>query len=98
SAWRDESEQLSKWVAYRTRANKAVALGLGDLVGRLHEGKIAPDQAQTTFEMAFFERVFADQVRLEPELAQFDGDLHNRLVQTFSDLDRQRIRQSALEV
>jgi very-short-patch-repair endonuclease len=98
STWRDESEQLSKWVAYRTRASKAVALGLSDLVQRLHDGRIAPDQAQTTFEMAYFEAVFADQVGREPELAQFDGDLHNRIVQSFSDLDRQRIRQSALEV
>ena len=71
---------------------------LGDLVQRLHAGQIAPEQAQTTFELAYFEAVFADQVGREPELAQFDGDLHNRLVQTFSDLDRQRIRQSALEV
>lgn len=98
AAWRDESEQLSKWVAYRTRADKAVALGLRDLVLRLHDGNVAPGYAQTTFEMAYFESVFFDQVQLEPELAQFDGELHNRLVQTFGDLDRQRIRQSALEV
>lgn len=96
--WRDESEQLSKWVAYRTRANKAIALDLRDLVQRLHDGKVVPEDAQTTFEMAYFEAVFGDQVKRDPELAQFDGDLHNRLVQTFSDLDRQRIRQSALEV
>lgn len=98
STWRDESEQLSKWVAYRTRAAKAADLGLHDLIERLHEGKVAPDVSETTFEMAYFEAVFKDQVRREPELAQFDGDLHNRIVQDFSDLDRQRIRQSALEV
>lgn len=96
--WRDDSELLSKWVAYRTRAERAGALGLADLVRRLHDGSLAPDQVKGQFDMAYFEAVFADQVAREPELAQFDGQLHDRLVQSFGDLDLQRIKQSALDV
>lgn len=96
--WRDESEHVSKWVAYRTRAKRAVELGLGDLVGRLHDGTLPPDAALPTFEMTYFEAVFADQVGAAPELANFDGDLHARIVRDFVDLDRQRIRQAAFEV
>jgi very-short-patch-repair endonuclease len=98
SAWRNEGEQLSKWVAYRTRATRAVDLGLGEVVTRLHDGRLAPEAALPAFEMSYFEAVLADQVEALPDLAHFDGDLHGRIVRDFVDLDRQRIRHSALEV
>lgn len=96
--WRDGGEDLSKWVAYRTRAERASALGLGDLVSLLHRGELDPADALAHLEMAYFEQVFASQVHVDGELAQFDGDIHDGVVRTFSDLDRQRIRHAALEV
>jgi very-short-patch-repair endonuclease len=96
--WRDHSEDLSKWVAYRARARRADASGLSDLVLRLHDGTLPPEQALNHFEMSFFEVAFAVQVHAAPALAQFDGDLHSRTVRAFVDLDRQRIQQAALEV
>jgi very-short-patch-repair endonuclease len=98
AAWRDHGEQLSKWVAYRTRATRAVDCGLGEVVARLHDGGLAPEFALAAFEMSYFEAVFADQVEAVPDLAHFDGDLHGRIVRGFVDLDRQRIQHSALEV
>jgi hypothetical protein len=98
ATWRDESETLSKWVAYRMRAERASGLGLVDLVRRLANGELPPELAQPQFEMSYFEAVFTDQVNREPELAQFDGQLHERIVQSFADLDLQRIKQSAVDV
>jgi very-short-patch-repair endonuclease/ligand-binding SRPBCC domain-containing protein len=98
AAWKSNGEQLSKWVAYRTRAARANSLGLSDLVSRLHVGELRPSSARAEFEMAYFETVLRDQVAADPALGEFDGDLHNRLVQTFTELDKQRIRHSALEV
>ena len=98
SHWIDGSEQLSKWVAYSIRADLARAAGMSDLVNRLDDGRVSPNVARPFFEMSYFESVFRDQVEKEPALAQFDGDLQDRTVRTFIDLDLQRIKLSALEV
>jgi hypothetical protein len=97
-SWRDNGEQLSKWVAYRTRAKRAAALGMADLVARLHQGRLGPGRALSDFELSYFEAVLAAQVEAVPDLAHFDGDLHSRTVRAFVDLDRQRISHAALEV
>jgi very-short-patch-repair endonuclease len=98
TAWCERSEELSKWVAYRSRARQADGLGLSDMVQRLHDGRLPPGLALPHFEMAFFELVFAWQVKAVPALGQFDGDLHDNIVRSFVDLDRQRIQHAALEV
>ena len=38
--WTANAELLSKWVAYRDRADRAATLGVGDLANRLHDGRI----------------------------------------------------------
>ncbi|MCW2247705.1 very-short-patch-repair endonuclease [Azospirillum fermentarium] len=96
--WRDHAEQISRWMAYRDRAALAHASGLGDLVARMADGRIAGDDAVSVFEMAYFEALLADMVRHDPELARFDGDAQARLVQEFADLDLKRIELARLEV
>lgn len=97
-AWAAGGEQLSKWVAYRDRADRGRALGCGDVVARLEDGRLAPDAAVPAFEMAYFEAVHADQVRTDPELGRFDGTLHGRLARDFAELDRQRMASATVEV
>jgi len=96
--WGESGELLSKWVEYCRCANAARSAGIDELVDRLHDGRIAPKEAMGRFEMSFYEAVFREQVRMRPELAQFDGALHTKLVQEFVDLDRNRLLASALEV
>ena len=96
--WRAGGERLSKWTAYRARAGKAEQLGMGAFVERLHRGELDPKDAIGRFETSYFEAVHRDQVKAVPELAHFDGELHDRVVRSFGDLDRQRIRQSSVEV
>jgi len=98
SLWLDHSEQLSKWVAYRERADRGRALGVGAIVDRLEDGQLEPADAVPTFEMAYYEALFSDQIRAAPALARFDGQLHGRLAKEFADLDRQRIAAASLEV
>jgi very-short-patch-repair endonuclease len=96
--WIDQAEQLSKWVSYRERADRARTLGLGEIVDRLENGLLESAEALRTFDMAYYEALFSDQVRLEPALARFDGQLHTSLVGEFVTLDQQRIAASSLEV
>lgn len=96
--WIEHEEQLSKWVTYRDRADGARALGMAQLVMQLETGKIGVHDTVHCFEMAYFEAVFKDQIRLLPELARFDGDLHSQRVRDFGSLDRERISITSLEV
>lgn len=98
SAWATGGEQLSKWVAYRDRADRGRALGCGDVVTRLEDGRLVPDAVVPAFEMAYFEAVHANQVRADPELGRFDGTLHGRLARDFAELDRQRMASATVEV
>lgn len=96
--WLRHTEQLSKWVAYRDRADVGRALGIGAIVDVLHDGRLVPADALPTFEMAYFEALLADQIRADPALVRFDGEIHGRLVKDFGTLDLQRIAAARLEV
>jgi very-short-patch-repair endonuclease len=96
--WRNSGEQLFQWTAYRDRAGRAAALGCDEVVRRLGDGRLATDDAVSAFEMAYYEAVYADQIRVDPELGTFDGTLHGRLAREFADMDRQRIASASFEV
>ncbi len=98
AAWRDGGELLTTWIGYRARAHEGNALGLSDLVRRLHNGSLAPTDTLPDFEQAYFEAVLENQVDAEPILADFDGELHGRKVRDFVDLDYQRIKAAAAQV
>lgn len=98
AVWIEFSEELSKWVIYRDRCSKARQLGIGEIVTQLEAGTLIPRDAMRTFTMAYFEALFADQVRSDEALAHFDGHLHSRLAADFTQMDRQRIAASSLEV
>lgn len=98
ATWLSSTEQLSKWVTYRDRANKARAAGLSEIVDRLVNGRLKTHAAHSTFEMAYYESMLAELVRTDPEIGRFDGNLHARQVQEFTNLDRQRIKAASIEV
>jgi very-short-patch-repair endonuclease len=97
-SWLEHREQLSKWVAYRERSEAARKAGLSELVDALAEGRIGTREAQSTFDMAYYEAILTAMATEEPELARFDGELHSRAVRDFADLDTQRIKAAAIEV
>ncbi len=96
--WLFSTEQLSKWVTYRDRSNKARAVGLSEIVDCLIDGRVKTRTAHSTFEMAYYEAMLAELVRVNPEIGRFDGNLHARHVQEFTNLDRQRIKAASIEV
>lgn len=96
--WMNGGEHLSKWVAYRDRADRGRALGCHEVVDRLEDGRLLPGEVIPSFEITYFEAVHADQVRVTPELGRFDGTLHGRIASDFADLDRQRIALASMEV
>ncbi|MBA1159208.1 DUF3320 domain-containing protein [Microvirga mediterraneensis] len=96
--WLANTEQLSKWVSYRERADRGHALGLGNIIDHLADGRLETAAAHATFEMAYYEAILAEFVAKEPDLGRFDGNLHGRLAREFANLDRERIKAASLEV
>lgn len=98
SLWIENAEQLSKWVSYQERADKASAIGVGSIVERLGNGTLIPTEAAKAFDMAYYEAIFIDIAKTDPSFTRFDGQLHTRHVSEFVELDKQRIAASSLEV
>ena len=95
--WLMNPEQLSKWVTYRERAQRGRTLGLGELIERLEDGRLALGEAESIFELAYYETVLKTQVRGEPALGQFDGEIHSRRTHEFAELDLRRMAAARLE-
>lgn len=96
--WIAAPEQLSKWVNYNDRAGHACELGLGDFVEHMSDGRLPMAAARPSFEMAYYDTVFHEMIKEQPDLARFDGSLHSRLVAEFADLDKARMKAASLQV
>lgn len=96
--WLENPEQLSKWVTYRERAERARAQGLAEIVDRLVNGRLSADASAATLEMAYYEAMLSELVRQDPEIGRFDGNLHHKQVKEFSELDLQSIKAASIEV
>ena len=96
--WLKHPEELSKWIGYRDCGNRADETGLKEITQRLADGRLLPSDALPTFAMAYYEALLRHQFMANAELAHFEGQIQNRVVQRFTALDRERIAASALEV
>ncbi|MGE8493595.1 DUF3320 domain-containing protein [Comamonas sp.] len=97
-SWLANSEQLSKWVAYRHQARKASEAGMAQLVTELASGQLSTEVARSTLEMAYYEDQLQEVTDANPDIARFDGALHSREVGRFVELDRARIKAACVEV
>jgi very-short-patch-repair endonuclease len=96
--WRERTEELSKWIVYRSLADRARKAGLSQAVDHLADGRLTRETIIAAFEMAYYVAVLRSMVSAEPGLIRFDGDAHQRIVQEFRDIDLKRIELTRLEV
>ena len=89
--WRERLEDLTHWSAWFVRAVRARELGLGALVEALESGRLPHGAAADVFERAYGSRLLREAVRERSALAQFDGLEHDRLVEEFRRIDRERL-------
>lgn len=90
-AWEANPEGLPQWVAYLARVKLAQRQGLGGFVDALGEGALDPERVRGAFDLAYFEAVLAAMVARDRALGQFDGKRQTELVESFAQLDRDRI-------
>ncbi|HEX8614964.1 MAG TPA: DUF3320 domain-containing protein [Telluria sp.] len=96
--WITHAEQLSRWVTWRERSGMARLMGMARFVDEMESGRLSAGAAPASFNMSYFEALYAAQVRAEPALASFDGQVHDSEVQQFVKLDKQRIAAAGIEV
>jgi len=88
--WLDSPEALASWIAYNNRWRRLRSLGLTPLADQVDEGRINPTSLMDQFDMAYFEDLFRHVFHKLPELAEFDGESHEKLVEQFQLLDMER--------
>jgi very-short-patch-repair endonuclease len=91
AGWLAGMEELVCWNNYFIRARQARTFGMSSLVDRLEAGALPPDAVGGGFERIYFSQLLREAIRQKPELAQFDGALHNQRVEEFRQLDRERL-------
>ncbi|MDH1128455.1 DUF3320 domain-containing protein [Enterobacter sp. GD03975] len=98
TSWTENAEQLSKWVVWQHRRNQANNQGLSEVVERLEDGRLPLSTCYSSVEYTYYESLFSLMAKESPSLSRFDGDLHNRKVQYFAEMDLRRIKSSSIEV
>ncbi len=98
SLWLSHMEDLSRWNQYFVRARHARESGCGALVERFETGTVLPGAALHCFDRVYFSQVLRECMRQNPDLAQFDGVLHEKHVTEFRELDKERLALSRYRV
>ncbi len=96
--WQENPEPLSKWTGYQMRRRRLVADGIGEIVARLHEGRISAEGAIDQFHLAYYESLIRELLKNQPELREFDGQSYEQWVTDFRKLDQGRIELARCEV
>ena len=91
TAWLNATEQLPGWTHYFIRARHAREQGLASLIDVLENGDVPAKDAVDCYDRIYFSQLLRDIVRLKPELAHFNGELHEKHVADFRHLDNERL-------
>jgi len=90
--WSQRLQDLTRWNTWYQASLQAREAGLGGIVDGLKRGAVESAAVANVFERALFSALLRALFRSHPELARFDGLAHDRLVQEFRQLDRDRLR------
>jgi very-short-patch-repair endonuclease len=89
--WQQHPEGLPEWVSYQASAAQASSAGLDSFVQSLNDGSLPTSEAVGTFELAYYEALWALMTKAEPDLHSFDGQKQDQLVEVFARLDWDRM-------
>jgi AAA domain len=89
--WLNAMEQLPGWTNYFYRARHGRENGLTSLIDVRESTGISANEAVECYDRIYFSQLFRDIVRSKPELAHFDGEVHDQHVTNFRQLDKERL-------
>lgn len=82
--------ELVTWCAYHHSRQRVQELGLQEVLRAAEEGQLASTELLDQFDLAWCEALVRHAQAQFPELKLFDGAAHERLIEQFRQLDRQR--------
>jgi len=91
-SWQENIQILPAWCTWAYRSAEAVQLGLGDYVHALGYSDWKSSSILDAFERNYHQELVRAMVKEHPELAHFEGLAHDRLVDEFRQLDRERMQ------
>ena len=91
TTWTDSMAQLPAWTSYTLRVQQARTEGMDSLIDFLETGAVLTKDAADAFDRVYYGQLLRSMVRQKPELAHFDGELHERHVADFRELDNERL-------
>lgn len=94
----NEDESLSRWIAYNARFEQASEMGLTPILNLMETGRLVPDDIEEFFDFAYYKRLYRQLLSEAPELNEFDGESHDRVVAEFRETDGKRIALACYEV
>jgi very-short-patch-repair endonuclease/DNA polymerase III delta prime subunit len=96
--WRTNAESITKWIAYYQRFRKLAVEGLSELAKLIDQESIKANEILNSFQMAYYETLLIEVFRRYPELAEFNGNSYEQILQRFKQLDVERISLARQEV
>lgn len=91
ASWLNATDGLPGWTNYFIRAREGRRQGMGSLIDSLETGHIPASDAADGYDRAYYSQLLRQVVREKPELAQFNGEFHERHVAEFCQLDKERL-------
>ncbi len=98
ASWHACPEELSKWTAYHARKQRVSRIGIDPLIDHLADGRIPAGEITARFRKAYCEQLIRHASTRHPELAEFEGDSHEKVLKTFRRLDLERMDLACAEV
>ena len=91
ATWLIRLDSLSEWNSYYLLRRDAIENGLSPIVTELDSGRLTPKVAGAVFDHAYYAEIFRRIVKDKPNIARFDGALHNTHVNDFKEMDKSRL-------
>ncbi len=89
--WHDRVDDLAGWSAWNTQKRKAIELGIGSVTVAAEEGRLAGKDVPDAFNRAYLSLVLRQVLNSSPTLGQFDGVEHDRVIEEFRGIDKERM-------
>lgn len=96
--WLEQSDQLSHYLAVRSRLDRLSDAGLKRFAIEIDNGSIQPGKITDNLDSLRYNAVLTEAWRRHPELGEFQGTTYEELRARFAKLDHDRILMSRWEV
>jgi very-short-patch-repair endonuclease len=95
---RDSLDKISDWVSLRYEFQKGLSSKVSPLIELLEKGKVLPQDALPAFRRTLAYQQLGSIFQKEPDLASFNGEIHNQKVTAFKHTDLQRLNLAKVNV